>query len=169
VVKNILVTFVPTPQTLINFGLEHFDFDNGNPRSYSPHLSLCMVCNSSHLAQTMPWVCNMPISVLSSCNLGLQPKVRVVINVFYVATLALGLRPRQRGCKAASQVGDPGALHMLPGVQRMWGNEPSHSQVNSHVGELESRKDSWIFRAQLQGSNLLASKSSLYHWKAIEV
>jgi hypothetical protein len=24
--------------------------------------------------------------------------------------------------------------HMLPGVQRMWGHEPSHSQVNSHVG-----------------------------------
>jgi hypothetical protein len=23
---------------------------------------------------------------------------------------------------------------MLPGVQRVWGNEPSHSQVNSHVG-----------------------------------
>ncbi len=51
-----------------------------------------------------------------------------------VATLALGSRPRQGGCKVAGQVGDPGALHMLPGVQRMWGNEPSHSQVNSHVG-----------------------------------
>jgi hypothetical protein len=23
---------------------------------------------------------------------------------------------------------------MLPGVQRVWGNEPSHSQVNTHVG-----------------------------------
>jgi hypothetical protein len=31
-------------------------------------------------------------------------------------------------------VGDLGALHMLPGMQRVWGNEPSHSQVNSHVG-----------------------------------
>jgi hypothetical protein len=26
------------------------------------------------------------------------------------------------------------SLHMLPGVQRVWGNEPSHSEVNSHVG-----------------------------------
>jgi hypothetical protein len=37
----------------------------------------------------------------------------------YVATLALGSRPRQRGYKVAGQAGDPGALHMLPGVQRM--------------------------------------------------
>jgi hypothetical protein len=51
-----------------------------------------------------------------------------------VATLALGSRPKQGGCKVAGQEGDPGALHMLLGVQREWGNEPSHSQVNSHVG-----------------------------------
>ncbi len=30
---------------------------------------------------------------------------------------------------------------MLPGVQRVWGNEPSHSQVNSHVGNWSPR---WI-------------------------
>ncbi len=52
----------------------------------------------------------------------------------HVATLALGSRPRQGGCKVAGQVGNPWALHMFPRVQRMWGNEPSHSQVNSHVG-----------------------------------
>jgi hypothetical protein len=59
--------------------------------------------------------------------------IRYGVLVRGVATIALGSRPRQGGCKVAGQVGDPGALHMLPGVQRMWGNEPSHSQVNSHV------------------------------------
>jgi hypothetical protein len=47
---------------------------------------------------------------------------------------SFGLATKARGCKVAGQVGDPGALHMLPGVQIVWGNEPSHSQVNSHVG-----------------------------------
>jgi len=76
--------FCLDPSNHHKFWPKHLDFDNGKPRSYSPHFSLCMVCNSSHLAQTMPWVYNMPTSVLSCCNLGLEPKVRVVINVFCV-------------------------------------------------------------------------------------
>jgi hypothetical protein len=32
---------------------------------------------------------------------------------------SLGLATKARGCKVASQVGNPGALHMLPGVQRV--------------------------------------------------
>jgi hypothetical protein len=47
---------------------------------------------------------------------------------------SLGLATEARGCKVAGQEGDPRALHMLPGVQRVRGHEPSHSQVNSHVG-----------------------------------
>jgi hypothetical protein len=84
--------FCPNPSNPHKFWPKHFDFDNGKPRSYSPHLSFCMVCNSSHLVQTIPWVYNMPISVLSCCNLGLEPKVRVVINVFlwhFILTLKL--------------------------------------------------------------------------------
>ncbi len=46
----------------------------------------------------------------------------------------LGLATKARGCKVARQEGDSRALHILSGVQRVWGNEPSHSQVNSHVG-----------------------------------
>jgi hypothetical protein len=42
---------------------------------------------------------------------------------------SLGLATKARGCKVAGQVRD-----MLSGVQRVWGNEPSHPQVNSHVG-----------------------------------
>jgi hypothetical protein len=33
------------------------------------------------------------------------------------------------------------SLHMLPGVQRVWGHEPSHSQMNSHVGSWSPK---WI-------------------------
>ncbi len=33
--------------------------------------------------------------------------------------LNLGLATESRGCKVAGQVGDLGAFHMLPGVQRM--------------------------------------------------
>jgi hypothetical protein len=47
---------------------------------------------------------------------------------------SISLATKARGCKVAGQVGDPGAFHILPGVQRMWGYGPSHSQVNSHVG-----------------------------------
>jgi hypothetical protein len=33
---------------------------------------------------------------------------------------------------------------MLPGVQRVWGNEPSHSQANSHVGSWSPK---WTFES----------------------
>jgi hypothetical protein len=45
----------------------------------------------------------------------------------YVATLALGLWPKQ-GVGRLRAKGDTQELHrMLPGVQKVWGNEPSHS------------------------------------------
>jgi hypothetical protein len=53
---------------------------------------------------------------------------------FNVATLALGSRPRQGVTRLRAKRETRESLHMLPGVQRVWGNEPSHSQVNSHVG-----------------------------------
>jgi hypothetical protein len=46
---------------------------------------------------------------------------------------SLGLLTKARGlqgCKKETRE----SLHMPPGVRRVWGNEPSHSQVNSHVG-----------------------------------
>jgi hypothetical protein len=51
-----------------------------------------------------------------------------------VTTLALGSRPRQRVWRWRAKRETQESLPMLLGVQRMWGNEPSHSQVNSHVG-----------------------------------
>ncbi len=51
-----------------------------------------------------------------------------------VTTLALGSWPRQRVARLRTKRETQESLHMLPGMQRVWGNEPSHSQVNSHVG-----------------------------------
>ncbi len=53
---------------------------------------------------------------------------------------SLGLATKARGCKVVGQEGDPGVTSHAPGVQRVWGNEPSHSQVNSHC---ESWSPKW--------------------------
>jgi hypothetical protein len=68
---------------------------------------------------------------------------------------SLGLATKARGCKVAGQVGDPGAFHMLPGVQRMWGNEPSHSQVNSHVGSWSPERTPEFSERNCRGQNSL--------------
>jgi hypothetical protein len=57
---------------------------------------------------------------------------------------------------------------MLPGVQKVWVNEPSHSQVNSNVGSWTPKWSPKSSEAQFQGSKLIVSKSSLYHWKTIK-
>jgi hypothetical protein len=49
----------------------------------------------------------------------------------------------------------------------MWGNEPSHSQVNSHLESWNPQMGSWIFKEPLQGTKLNGLKHSLYHWKAL--
>jgi hypothetical protein len=51
-----------------------------------------------------------------------------------VTTLALGLRPRQGVARLQAKRETRETHHMLPGVQRMWGSEPSFSQVSSHCG-----------------------------------
>jgi hypothetical protein len=58
-----------------------------------------------------------------------------------VATLALGLRSRQGVVRLQAKRKTRESHHMLPGVQKVWGNEPSHSQVNSHVGSWSHK---WI-------------------------
>jgi hypothetical protein len=42
---------------------------------------------------------------------------------------------------------------MLPGVQRMWENEPSHSQVNSHVGNWRPRRTPEFSKRDYKGQN----------------
>jgi hypothetical protein len=68
---------------------------------------------------------------------------------------SLGLATTARGYKVAGQVGDLGALHMLPGVQRVWGNEPSHSQVNSHVGSWSPERTPKSSERDCRGQNSL--------------
>ncbi len=50
----------------------------------------------------------------------------------------------------------------------MCGNEPSHSQRSFHFGSWNPG-GLWMFREWLQGSKPKGSKSSLYHWKSIEM
>jgi len=80
--------------------------------------------------------------------------------ILFVATVALGSRPRQRGCKVASQQkegslwvkakamqgcgprGSSGVTSHTPGSARkcegVWGSEHSHSQGSSHFGRWSS-------------------------------
>jgi hypothetical protein len=44
---------------------------------------------------------------------------------------------------------------MLPGVQRVWGNEPSHSQVNSHVGSWSPERTPESSELDCRGQNSL--------------
>jgi hypothetical protein len=56
------------------------------------------------------------------------------VGTLSLATLTSSSRPRQRVGRLRAKRETRGSLHMLLGVQRMWGDEHSHSQVNSHVG-----------------------------------
>jgi hypothetical protein len=71
---------------------------------------------------------------------------------------SLGLATKARGCKVMGQEGDLGALHMLPGVQRVWGHEPSHSQVNSHVGSWSPKRTFESSELDCRGQNSSARR-----------
>jgi hypothetical protein len=47
---------------------------------------------------------------------------------------SLKLASKARACKVAGQEGSPGVTSHAPGSARVWGNEPSHPQMNSHFG-----------------------------------
>jgi hypothetical protein len=75
-----------------------------------------------------------------------------------VATLALGLWPRQGVGRWQAKKETRESLHMLPGVQRVWGNEPSHSQVNSHVGSWSPKKTPEYLERNFRGQNPLPQR-----------
>ncbi len=83
-----------------------------------------------------------------------------------VATLALGLGPRQKACKGASQEDLGESHHILPGVLE---GVREYEGMNPHTpnATLTLRDgvsvDSRNFRERLQGSNLNVLWSSLYH------
>jgi hypothetical protein len=57
-----------------------------------------------------------------------------------VATLALSSRPRQKGCKGAGQEEAGSHITYSRECKKVWGSEPSHSQVNSHVGSWSPKR-----------------------------
>jgi hypothetical protein len=74
---------------------------------------------------------------------------------FLVATLALGLWPRQGVARLGAKRETRESLHMLQGVQRVWGNEPSHSQMNSHVGSWTPKRTPKFSKRNFKGQNSL--------------
>jgi hypothetical protein len=88
-------------------------------------------------------------------NLSFYHDIWLILNKSHTSccNLNLGLTTKARGCKVAGQEGDAGALHMLPGVQRVWGNEPSHSQVNSHVRSCSLERTPKFSECDCRGQN----------------
>ncbi len=89
---------------------------------------------------------------------------------FFVATLAVGSRPRQRGCKVAGQEEAGESHHLFPGVLE---SVKKYEAMNPHTPKATPTLgdgipvDSWNFRKRLQGSKLNGLGRSLYHWKAL--
>jgi hypothetical protein len=72
-----------------------------------------------------------------------------------VATLALGLRPRQKGCKGAGQEEAGSHITYSRECKKVWGSETSHSQVNSHVGSWSSERTPEYSERNRRGQNSL--------------
>jgi hypothetical protein len=107
--------------------------------------------------------------IISKCQWGHWPFLLVGESV---VTLALGLRPKQGVARWRAKKDTREHITCPRECKKVWGSEPSHSQVNSHVGswwELESQKDSRNFRERFEGSKLHGWLCSLYQWKALEV
>jgi hypothetical protein len=70
-----------------------------------------------------------------------------------VATLALGSRPRQGGCKVAGQQGSSGVTFHVVGSAKECERMNPHTPEWIPCWELESKWIPRIFKAQLQGLN----------------
>jgi hypothetical protein len=85
-----------------------------------------------------------------------------------IATLALGLRPRQKGLKGCGPRESPGITsHTLGSVRKREGVNPHTPKATPTLGD-GVLVDARNFREQFQGSKLNGLWHSLYHWKAIE-
>ncbi len=72
-----------------------------------------------------------------------------------VTTLALGSWPRQRVTRLQAKRKTRTSHHMLLGVQKVWGNEPSHSQVNSHCSSWSPKWTPESSKCNYKGQNPL--------------
>jgi hypothetical protein len=75
-----------------------------------------------------------------------------------VTTLALGSRPRQKVVRLRAKRKTQESHHMLLGMQRVWGNELSHSQVNSHVGSWSPKWTLEFSKRNFKGQNPSAER-----------
>jgi hypothetical protein len=67
---------------------------------------------------------------------------------------SLGFMTKVRGCKVAGQEKDPGVIsHALESAKSVRGNEPSHSQVNSHVGSWSPKWNPKLLEHNCRGQN----------------
>jgi hypothetical protein len=82
---------------------------------------------------------------------------------------SLGLATKPRGCKVAGQEGDLGVTLHAPRSAKSVREWTLTLPSELPLWELESRMGSRIFKAWLQGSKPIGLKSSLYHWKDIEM
>jgi hypothetical protein len=83
--------------------------------------------------------------------------------------LSFGLATKVRGWKVMGQEEDSGVTSHAPASAKSVREWTLTLTSELPCWELESQKDSWIFQAWLQGSKPIALRSSLYHWKTIEI
>jgi len=92
----------------------------------------------------------------------IKPLVIAFNGFLIVTTLALGLRPRQRGCKGASQESMGVTSHTHKSVGKCEGVNPHIPKPTPILGDGVS-VDSQNFKQQFQGSKLNGLWSYLYH------
>jgi len=83
-----------------------------------------------------------------------------------IVTLALGLRPKQKGLQGCGPRGSPGVTSHTPGsVGKCEGVNPRIPKATPTLGD-GVPMDFRNFREQFQRSKLNGLWHSLYHWKA---
>jgi hypothetical protein len=86
-----------------------------------------------------------------------------------VTTLALGLRPRQKGLQGCGPRENPGVTSHIPeSVRKCEGVNPHTPKATPTLGD-GVPVDSKNFRNRFQGSKLNGLWRSLYHWKALKM
>ncbi len=103
-----------------------------------------------------------------SCLLMTSQLLTLDSQIGNVVTLALGSRPRQRGCKSAGQEEAQESHSILPGVRKCEGVNPHTPKATPTLGD-GVPVDSRNFKERFQGSKLNGLWRSLYHWKPLEM
>jgi hypothetical protein len=89
-----------------------------------------------------------------------------MINI--VTTLAPSLQPRQGVARLWAKGKAQESPHMLLGVQRVWENEPSHSQVNSHCGSCSPKWTLKFLECDSKGQNPSIQRTIYIIWNLLK-